>query len=111
MTDRQQQDALVAAVWLAMQPVESVKPGGEINSAIKSKTHGRLLDEFQFAITPEFKEEIPRLFAQAAGMEFQEEAASEAASEDSGEDEVGLTVGTELTVGTGDSDGGCEACQ
>ena len=63
--------------WLASCPAEDVFPGGIVHSAIKSATWERLLDAFQFQIDDEFSEQIPRLFAEAAGLDYVEESAAE----------------------------------
>ena len=76
-SDRQQKDALVAAVWLASCPMEEVVPGGIVHSAIKSATWERLLEAFQFRLDDEFSEQLPRLFAEAAGLDYAEEGAED----------------------------------
>lgn len=89
MTEDERGEAVVAAVWLSMQPLDDVKPGGKINSMISSDTWKRTFEAWEFGVTPEeLDRDFPGYFRKACGREeahplaalkFDEAAATEAA--------------------------------
>jgi hypothetical protein len=65
LSEGERDEAILAAVWLASQSIDDVKPGGKIYSAIEAEAWRRLFVEWEFTLTPAVFKSVPDAFRAA----------------------------------------------
>jgi hypothetical protein len=68
LTSAQREEALMAAVWVATRPLADVRPGGLVATAVKTGTHGRMLEEWEFELSQAVLETFPGIFWEAVEL-------------------------------------------